>query len=415
MVAMLMVFGLASFAAAEVALSGDARVRGVSQGNFDHNSVTDDDSRYYDHRIRLKIVGSNDDGAGVKLRVTMAEEKMDEADIVYELRYDGDDYAYMYVPVAENWILSAGYMPGDWGHRLWGWGQSHQRVKIEGNLDGLIIGYWNQKDDETFGSNDLKDYESNSVWVVAPVGEFTVGATIKMSKDDRVSDPGTAVAAIPDSIMCEELYSGAWDNGTNQCYIDAVPGSDGDTGTEIDVFFTGKAGDITIKGELAQLSGDLFGDDAQTGIFLGAGMDMDALKLSGAIAMTKNGYTANRFFTPTVLIGTAQPTAALDLGQNPEGGCAPCAADTTALVLGVGTKLSDEMGVGAKVMYAVWDNYPDDGNGGNLTELDATFSYALGENTSFSAALGYGSLSFDNDTEPDDSLMAIGWSLNTSF
>ena len=198
----------------------------------------------------------------------------------------------------------------------------------------------------------------------------------------------------------------------------AAGGTDGDSATQVDVFFTGKAGDIALMGEIVQISGDLAvgaGGDSQTGMFVGGGMDMDSLKLSGAIAMTTNGFTANRFFTPTVLIGVAQPTAVMNLGQNPEGACAPCAADTTALVLGVGTKLSDEMGVGAKVMYAVWDNYPDDGNGGNLTELDATFSYALGEKTSFSAALGYGSLSFDNDTEPDDSIMAIGWSLNTSF
>ena len=382
MVTLLMVFGLVSFAVAEVTLSGDARVRGRSHGNFDHDSDTDADKRWYDHRIRLKIHGSNDDGAGVKVRLRLMNQDLNEAGMAAkadQITYGGDDYAYMYAKVAENWTFSGGWMPGDWGHRLWGWGASHQRVKIEGNLDGLILGYWNQKDLDTLGTpgpDNLKDVESNSVWVVAPLGEFTVGATIKMTKDAR---------------------SGGLD------------------GSEFDVFFTGNAGDISLKGELAQIDGDInvgVGGDAQMGAFIGGGMDMDGLNVSGAIAMTSNGYVANGYFTPALLFGTSQPTAAVNLGENLIGGT----GDTTAIVLGVDTKLSDEMGVGAKVLYAMWDNYvPDDGNGGTFMELDATFSYALGENTSFGAGLAYGMPSFDDSNVPDDSMMAIAWTLGTSF
>ena len=165
-------------------------------------------------------------------------------------------------------------------------------------------------------------------------------------------------------------------------------------------------------GEFATNMGDLNESsegDSPLGMFVGAGMDLDAISLSGAVAMTSNSYKANKFFTPTVLVGKAQPTAIINLGENTEAGT----GDTTAIVLGASTKVSDEMGVGAKLMYAMWDNYPDDGNGGSMTEVDVTFSYAMGEKTKFAVAAGYGSP--DDDAGDPDPVSAVSWTLSTSF
>jgi hypothetical protein len=373
MVAMIMVLGFAGLAAAEIELSGDARVRGIYQGNFDFDDSTDDDSRYYDHRIRLRINGSNDDGAGVKLQWTAAEENFDESQALpggpnpYTIRYDGDDHAYMYLPVADNWTLSAGFMPANWGHKFWAWGQSKQRVKIVGKLDVAVVGFFTEKVIETYGTNDLEDYDANVVFAITKLGEFKVGG-IFVLQQDKVND------------------------------LD---------GNKLDIFFAGKAGDISLAGEFATNMGEkneTADGDSPMGLFVSGSMDLDALKLSGAFAMTQNAYSANKFFMPTALIGTAQPTAVANLGDF---------GDTMAVVLGVGTKLSDEMSIGGKVMYAMWDNYPDDGDGGNLIEIDLNFDYALGEVTKFSFVFAHGTP--DDDQGDPDSVQAAAWTISTKF
>lgn len=417
MVALLMVFGLASFAAAEVEINGDARVRGTLKSNPNYDSDDDSgDTRWYDSRIRLKVHGSNDDGAGVKMRLTMRERTWDgqassgsttttkrdngpdglpgTADDIFTstttsaeniVRYDKDDYAYMYLSVAENWELSAGFMPGVWGHKFWGCCSAQARLKLHGKMDPMTLTFWTQKNTESDGAVDINgdlvgDFDERAVEFTTKAGEFDIGAILVM--------------------------------GTND-----VPASS-ESGNMFDVYFTGKAGDISLKGEIAQEGGDLYESpqgDSKFGVFVGAGMDMDGLKLSGTVAMTSNGYTANKYFTPSALIGTSQPTALFNLGECGVSGGQIC--DTTAIVLGVDTKLSDEMGVGATIVYAMLDGYSDELIEGTWLELDAKFSYSLGEKTKYSAVLGYGSPTFDYDGADMslDSAFSINHKIGISF
>ena len=376
MVAMLMVFGLASFAAAEIEMSGDARFRGTMKDNPTHDEDANVDTRYYDNRIRMKINGSNDDGAGVKIQMTMEEQTVWNNDARIAPMYDADDYAYVYVPVADNMTLSAGFMPANWGLKYMSWGSAQSRLKLMIKLDTVTVGVFTQKMVDTHMTPDADgevdgDFDKNAVLAIANLGDFKVGGIFIMANDAR-----TAVDA---------------------------------SGTAINVFFTGKAGDISIMGEVANKSGDLnetADGDSPMGAFVAASMDMDALQVSAAFAMTSSTYKATKYFTPTALIGKAQPTAVADMGDF---------GDTMAVVLSAGTKLSDEMGVGAKFMYAMWDNYPDDGDGGTLMEVDANFSYALGEVTKLTAVFAYGVPSFDNDAVADDAIMSLGWAINTKF
>ncbi len=371
MVAMLMVFGLASFAVAEIEFSGDARLRGTLKDNPDYDSDSEDSSRWYDTRIRLKVTGTNDDGAGVKLQFTARENNWDGAD-TSTIRYDGDDYAYVFVPVSDNMTLSGGFMPANWGHKYWSWGSAYARLKLMVKLDAATVGAFTQKGGETFGTDELNDYDINAVLAITKLGEFKVGAIIIMAKDKRTAF------------------------------------GDGDGGNKIDIFFQGNAGDITILGELAQNSGDLYetaAGDSPNGAFVAAAMDLDTMKVSAALAMTKNGYTATKYFTPTVLIGTAQPSALFNLG---ECGMGSTTCDTMALVLTAGTKLSDEMGIGAVIAYATIDGYgAEDGAEGTWMEIDAKFSYALGEQTKYYANFGYGM--------PDLEIGGVDMELDTAY
>ncbi len=437
MVAMLMVFGLASFAAAEIELSGDARVRGTLIDNPDYDSDSDDSTRWYDERIRLNVNGTNDDGAGVKLRFTARENNWDGADS-NTIRYDGDDYAYIFLPVADNWTLSAGFMPANWGHKFWGWGSATARLKLVGKLDVATVGVFTQKGDETFGKDELNDYDINAILGITKVGEFKVGAMLVMGKDGRTDVASTDVTAtFGDQALCEDAGH-TWDGAGSTCNTAAFEAKDG---MKWSVFFQGAVGDITVLGEIAQKGGDAWessSGDTQQGAFVAAAMDVDTLKVSGAFAMTSNGYVATKYFAPTVLIGSAQPTAQFDLGECGATGLAAygLTCDTMALVLNVDTKLSDEMGVGATFAYAMLDGYGslnakgaaefgategDDFTEMNFEitwiEIDAKFSYALGEATTYTAKLGYATPSGEEDgVDMDlDPVYAIGHGISLKF
>ncbi|MCK4911885.1 MAG: hypothetical protein KAR83_09585, partial [Thermodesulfovibrionales bacterium] len=351
MVAMIMVFGLASFAVAEIELSGDARLRGTMIDNPDYDSDTDDSSRWYDSRIRLNVTGTNDDGAGVKLRFTARENNWDGAD-GNTIRFDGDDYAYIFVPVSDDWTLSGGFMPANWGHKFWSWGSANARLKVTGKLDVATVGAFTQKVNDTFGEDDLNDYDVNALFGITQLGEFKVGGILVMGKDDTTTTPDVSTT------VTSTLYTtpgecanagGTWKGGAGgSCKITTtIPGTDGgdgDGGMKIDLFFQGKLGDITVLGEVAQNGGDLYdssSEDAKLGGFVAAAMELDTLKVSGAFAMTSNGYTATKYFAPTVLIGSAQPTAQFDLGECGATGLSAygLTCDTMALVLNVDTKL----------------------------------------------------------------------------
>ncbi len=370
MVAMIMVFGLASFAIAEIEFSGDARVRGTLKDNPDYDSDTEDSSRWYDSRIRMNITGTNDDGAGVKIRLTMDEQSPWNNAPQGSPQYHGDDYAYLFIPVADNWTVTAGFMPKNWGHKFWGWGSAASRLKITGKLDVAVVGAFTQKVSETLGMVDANDeergdYDVNAIFAITKLGEFKVGGIFVMASNDTNL---TNSAAAPDFVN-----------------------ADSTDGTQIDVFFQGAVGDITILGELVQQSGDLYetaAGDSPNGAFIAAAMNLDTIKVSAAIAMTKNNYVTTIYFTPTVLIGTAQPSALFNLGECGEKGGDTC--DTMAIVLTADTKLSDEMGIGAVLAYATIDGYSDDQIEGTWTEIDAKFSYALGEQTKYWANFGYG-------------------------
>jgi len=386
-VAMMLVFGLAAFAAAEVTIKGDARARGIS---VDKDNTPTDAKRYYDSRIRLQIKGTNDDEAGVAIQWTAIEPTSTNKSWGrysqngnatpsgdYSVRYDADDYAYLYVTTGIGKV-SAGLMPADWGHKFWAWGTAKERLKLVTKMDDVTLGVFTEKvadtQDNNTGGNNLKDYDAHAVFAIGTAGEFKVGAIAVLQQDKRPT-----AAACP---ACTETGKDA-------------------SGTKFDVFFSGAAGGASIAGELAYNTGELNkknakdvtdptakGSDSPMGAFVAANMDMDAFKASAAFAMTMNNYVANKYFTPTALIGTSSPIAVLDFGG--------WGGNATAVVLGATTNLSDAMSVGvtgAYYMGSPWKESQEKKNGGDgdvtITEFDVNFGYSLGEKTKYSAVYAY--------------------------
>jgi hypothetical protein len=386
---MMFVMGLAAYAFAEVAITGDARVRGIYTNNFDATDTVpdtgganDDHSRYYDERVRLNIDGKNDDEAAVKIQVTVVDGYLDgnssspdpvAGDVVGMTR--AENYAYILVPFGDVKV-EAGLMPADWGNKFMAWGAAKQRIKVYTKMGDMTVGAFTQK---TVESGMAQDRDAYSAYAVTPVGDLKVGA---IAIYDKKSNDGAAADA---------------------------------TGTTFDAFVNGKMGDMGLVGELCYKTGDTNktldkdgGENSPMGFFVHADMQMDALNVGGAVAMTKNGYVANKYFTPTAFFGTSQPTGLADFGQSPGGN-----ADTTAFVVAVSSKISDSMSAGVKVAYAQMKEYAALMDTMKITEVDATFTYNIGKDTKYEAVLAYGKPT--NFSVEDDPITAATHGLYVSF
>lgn len=406
---MMFVMGLAAYAAAEVTISGDARVRGIYLNNADADDKAPDLERYYDQRVRLNIDGKNDDEAAVKVRITAGEgywdggsqtkggcvagesaagtalNHTDNCDSLATggLKIDEDDYAYISVPFGDIKV-DAGLQPADWGNKFMAWGKSQERIKVYTKINEMTVGAFTQKSDEAPAPTEdtAKDVDGYAAYVVAPMGDLKVGAIAIYAKDK------------PKDM----------------------------TGTTIDAFLSGKTGEINLAGEIVYKTGDLNktvdkdgGENSPMGFFIHADMQMDALNVGGAVAMTKNGYVANKYFTPTAFFGTSQPTALADFGD-----FGPAEPDTTAIVVAVSSKISDAMTAGAKVAYAQMKEYDmamDDAP--KITEIDATFTYAIGENTKYNLVAAYGMpknfSTYMTGTTNDDPITAAMHEITVTF
>jgi hypothetical protein len=382
LLALIFVFGLASFAAAEVTLSGDARVRGHMITNYDtvtnlrvvvaNTAGANENARWFDQRVRLALTGENDFGAAVKMRMTLGEGNWDGGANHTAVGIDGDDYLYLAVPVGEA-SLTAGYMPTDWGHKFWSWGKSKDRIKYTMKGDALTWGVHFTKENETFATDNLDDMDTWAAFAIGSAGEFKVGAAFAMTNDNATTET---------------------------------------SGSQIDVFISGAAGPAKIAGEIVMKSGELWETTAsggstnnQMGFFVNAGLDFDAVAANFALAYTKNGFTANKFFMPTLFLGQAQVTAAANVGTG---------GDTTALLANAGLALSDSMKISATLLMATVEAYSaadvaliDDFK---LTEVDVKFSYAIGEGTSYS--LGFGNVTVDPDSGGSETITVATNSLN---
>jgi len=363
-VALVLGFAATVFAA-DVNIGGEMRVRHINKSNYDWNSDAVDSDRYYDQRLRLKINAKAGE-AQVISRITVSEGTWGTGATWGSVDMDNDDLAYIVVPVGPV-TLSAGRMHADWGNRLMAWNVGVDRLKLSAKLGAFTVGGFTTKATENgAGAVDVDDY---AVFGVGSFGDWKA-ALLVVSADDRPADQ---------------------------------------TGSVVNLAFNGKAGAFSIAGEIVTRSGDLYDDTAgngQLGAFVAGDIGVGPGTVSVAVAHAANGFAASNYFTPTLALGTTQPTAMMEFNANDD-------STSLGVVAGYGIKLGDDMNVGLKVAHLVVEDTAA-ANDTTYFEVDATLDYNVSEGTTYKAGLMY--ITRDDDTAADyDAAMGFCGTLQVNF
>ena len=345
----------------KIVIGGDARVRGTCRINYDLDDDADDDSCKWDQRVRLKITAQITGGVEVRVRLTAGNGDwnggMNTGSTVVT------DYAYIVVPVGTV-TIEAGRQPFSWGNKFLVWDARVDRLEIVAGLDTATVGVFADKLVESYGpegilDNDVNDY---GVYAVYNANDVEAGVVVVFRKNDVMDDS-------------DGIYGSLYAN--------------------VDVSGVSVSAEVAARGDDAfYLNAD---EDTQYGGFVSASMAMDALTVGALGAFTLNGYVADTHFTPSLFIGTDQPSAMLDFGDM---------GDTLLGAVFAGYQATPELNVSAVLAYVSWEGYPDsDTIDASAFEVDANLTYNLAKNTTYSAGIGY--LSPDDLSSADDAAITV--------
>jgi hypothetical protein len=360
----------------KVILGGDMRVRGVCKINHDLNDSDnmDDDDCSWDQRVRLKITAQITGGVEVRVRLNAGENDWGTGSGVYG---SGDssvttDYAYMHIPIGSV-VVDAGQMPYNWGNKFLVWDERVDRLAITGNSGNVNFGVFGDKIDENFGPDGFLDDDMDQY-----------GGTVVFSGDNV--EAGAIVVWARDEASVND-----------------------DDGFYASIFYNGTVGDgVGIKAEVAALGGDLFETqphhDSPWGGFISAEMGRNALTFGLELAYAANTYVADDHYTPTVMIGTDNPSALADFGANNW--------DSLLIAGTVGFAATPEFEVYGRLAYVDLDKYEADGDG-SAWEVDAGLGYQLATNTRYTLDVGY--LSPDDLSAEDDAATSVTSKIEVYF
>ena len=405
----------------KVTISGDAYVRGIWQSNFDMDdreetaaiTNTDDDKRYWDQRVRLKITADVGEGVELRTRLSTGDDTWNGADNTGGNTGDaGDlyvDYAYLHIPVGPV-TLDLGRQKSKWGNKLLDTGNSKDRAKLSVNFGGTTVG--------TYVDKVTEDIEATVA---------TTGATPTGKNTDDVDDYGIFVihkADVFEGGVQAIIYE---DNRNNE----GNPSKDNNqNGTRGSAYVKVNVARVAVKAELALKNGGIYEttdkdgniNETQWGGFASVEGGPEKVTISGLVAFTRNGYVADKHFTPTVMIGTDNPTAMADFGKNPDTSAAyDGAQDSFLAVVGVDGKIMQGLSIYGKAALLVMDAYENNfasttsviEDSAQAFELDAGLEYQIAQNTTYNIDFGY---MFPSDiTAQDDEVMALAHSISISF
>jgi hypothetical protein len=380
----LFIFGIAAVAAAaDLDVSGDARIRGHMLNNYDMDSDVDDDTAWYDQEFNLKANVMAGD-TKVSTRIVLSEADWGTGGTAGAAMVD---HAYITFPAGPVTVV-LGLQPVNFGTKFVTWDATRDRIKVVKKLDAGKVGLWIDKNTETLN----------------PAGEGL------MNEDkDTIGIFGGGIPAGPLSFGFR-----VWQT------MDKT-GVEDKNGTVINPLLTGEVGGMNLAFEAVfktgELNTDANDDKSPMGIMLMLTKPMDALTVSGAFAMTSAGQVCDDEFTPTALFGSDQGTALVDFGGGINTGDS---YDTMAIVVGADYAMSDVTTLNGKVAYAILDEFKYGGVivadpiDGNIIEIDAGVSYALSESTNYSATLTYGMPGGDlfDDADP---IMGVSHGVEVEF
>ena len=372
---------------AKVIIGGDAYVRGIWQQNFDTVADDDDDARFFDERVRLKVNAEVGDGIEARARVVLfGNADGDEAtlDGGETLRHEYTvDYAYLHVPVGSV-TIDTGLYKRNFGNRLNIWDSRVTTLQVSANVNNIDLAAYLDKVDETSaeltGSDNLDDYDAYGFVVSTSINDIKLGALLHLQQDNR-----------PDSYR-----------------VGAVDPSD-DSGYIIGVYADAKVSNIDLKGEFAYEGGDLNegpDGDAGMGLFVSGSMPMNQITVGATAVYAASGFAADDHFNPTLLIGTDQVTAIMDFGANDD-------ETSYGIAVSADYAVNDDLSVGGKLAYYAFPDQAWDGDDATLTEVDLSATYKLGANAQYTVDFAYGSV--DGFTDEDDAPMVLANAIEVWF
>ncbi len=351
-------------AGASVTIGGDARARGTWAKEYDLDSTdADDDMRTFDSRLRLFVVGKAGNGIEARGKVTLSDGTwgtMDANGAADTAGVINSNYAYLHIPIGAV-VVDAGRKERSFGKKFHDDYTSEARdtLEISTMLGDTGVGVFPDKVVENIagiGDDNLEDTNNYGVYVNHSTGNLAVGALIVF-----------------------ESAKGAVDTD----------------GTELVVYAATDIGNIGITGELAYTTGDIAGNenadgDAMMGAFVSASMPMGQMSVTGTVAYAGNGYVADSHFTPTVFVGTDNPTAIGNFGATLSG--TPAADDTVLGVIAtVNYDVNDDIGAVGRVAYLSLGGQSGKtaGDDASAFEIDLGASYKLSDNAKYAIDLGF--------------------------
>lgn len=388
-VALGLVAGAASVAsAAELAVTGDARMRGVYHTNYsDGNDDVMDKDQHIDHRYRLKIDTKINDDVTVQTRLVFGNSDFatDEANT-----FTVDRYNMVIKTLGGTWTL---------GRQEASWANAPLPFTAKDVTKDRIKGVY-KFGDVTVGAYLQKDSEANV-------------AGVPVSQDATFGDGDTDSWGFLVNAKAGDANFGllSWYTMVDTA---AAKAANTDTGYVLDPYFNAKLGPATLLGEARYEGGDCNKHlgKSKLGGYLAAVVGMDPVTITGLVAYSKNNSTASDKFAPSVLVGTDQITGVFNFGQLQS---TTVNNDRSYLVGGVvSLKASDKLTFGALVAYVGCSKTAGVGGGKSaVTEYDVTMEYALAQNAKYKFGVGYGKPKDIFAT--NDALLAIGNSVEVAW
>ncbi len=271
--------------------------------------------------------------------------------------------------------------------------------------------------------------------MTAAAGPMTIGVyTDKITENNSSSSPNTLRGNNSDDVDHYAVFAvhkaDVVEGGLLVEFLNDNDQTDNNNGTKGSAYVKVKAGKAAITAELAIKNGgngvyettDKDGDknETQWGVFAGAEVEAGKVNINGLLGLTRNGFVADKHFTPTLMIGSDLVTALADFGRNPDS-ANRVAQDSFLAVVGVDVKPKPELTVFGKAAFltmSAYEGYFMDGSANDTEkahaiEFDAGLEYQIAQNTTYVIGVGY---MFPKDiTADDDNVMTLAHSLTLTF
>jgi len=381
-VALGLVAGAASVAsAADLTITGDARVRGVYHTNYtDLNDATQDKVQEMDQRYRLNAAVKVNDAVSVNTRLVFGDQLMDQS-VALGLKAD-----------RANMVINT--LGGTWtlGRQEAAWGNAPLPYLAKDVSVDRVKGIYTAGDMK-FGAYLQKNSEGDNLGYVNGDGDGTTWGALVIGKAGDTS------------------YGLLLNYNTSD--TNAAKASGKDTGYMVDPYFMAKVGPATLLGELKYTGGDLGkrNDKATYGGYMAAVVGFEPVTLTGLLAYSKNGSVADSHFAPSLLIGKTNDTGMINFGET---SATTDSKDRSYIVGAVASlKASDKVTVGALIAYLGATKHGVGDQSASLTEFDVTAEYELAQNAKYKIGIGYGDPS--KLSPADDAVFVIGNSVEVAW